>query len=144
MARGNDVDIEVDGIPYVLACLTALDERADAQLDEEAGDAGEQVAQRVRLAMPLGPPEGGHAKSSVRVERGHLAATVEEGGPRFPYVGWLDFGGNVGRRHANHRQWIRGGRYLFRALSTIRPGLEPSLHDAARDAAREAGWDPDG
>jgi hypothetical protein len=80
----------------------------------------------------------------VRVDRDRLDATVSEGGPRFPYLPWLEFGGNVGRRHAVHRQWIPGGRYLFRALSAIRPGLEPSLHEAARQAARESGWDPDG
>lgn len=144
MARDLDISVEWDGIPHVMACLAGLRERGDAQLDEEAGEAAESVASRTRTAIPLGPVAGGHAKASVRVERGHIEATVHEGGPAFPYLPWLEFGGRVGRKHANHRQWIRGGRYMFRALSTVKPGLELSMHDAMRDAARESGWDPDG
>lgn len=144
MARDLDISTEWDGIPHAMACLDALRERADVQLDEETGDAAEQVATRTRLAIPLGPVAGGHAKTSVGVDRGHIEATVHEGGVRFPYMGWLEFGGNVGRRHANHRQWIRGGRYMFRALSMIKPGIEPSMHEAMREAARQSGWDPDG
>ena len=69
---------------------------------------------------------------------------MSEGSARFPYVGWLEFGGHVGRRHAVARQWIPRGRYLFPSLSTVRPGLSPLMHEAMRRAAREAGWDPDG
>jgi len=144
MARDLDISTEWDGMPHVMACLSALDARADAQLDEEAGEAVESVATRTRMAIPVGPVAGGHVRSSVRVERGHIEATVHEGGAAFPYLPWLEFGGNVGRRHTNHRQWIEGGRYLFRALSSIKPGIEPSMHLAMRDAARESGWDPDG
>jgi hypothetical protein len=144
MARDLDIHIEWDGIPHAMACLDRLRERADAHLDQEAGEAAEEVATRTRMAIPLGPVAGGHAKSSVRVERGHIEATVHEGGPAFPYLPWLEFGGRVGRKHANHRQWIEGGRYMYRALSMIKPGIEPSMHDGMREAARESGWNPDG
>jgi hypothetical protein len=110
MAAREGYSVEWDGMPHALACLAALDERAGVQLDDALGDAADAVAQRTRMAIPLGPVAGGHAQGSVRVDRDRLDATVSEGGPRFPYLPWLEFGGNVGRRHAVHRQWIPGGR----------------------------------
>ena len=145
MVRDRDIDVEVDGIPHVLACLAALDHTVDTRADEVIKDTAETVASRTRALMPVGPVPHGHARSSVEVVRTEgLAATVSEGSARFPYVGWLEFGGHVGRRHAVTRQWIPRGRYLFPSLSTVRPGLTPQMHEAMRRAAREAGWDPDG
>ncbi|HEY5880111.1 MAG TPA: hypothetical protein VIU11_14470 [Nakamurella sp.] len=139
------IRVDVDGVPRVLGMLDALDNACERQLDDSCNDSADQVAQRTRGLMPFGPEPRGHARSSVDVE--HVAgmhARVGEGGPRFPYVGWLDFGGNVGRRHLRHRTWIRGGRYLFRALSTVKPGIEPHMHQGMRQACRETGWDPSG
>jgi hypothetical protein len=137
-------DIEVTGIPETLAALAALDVAADRQLDEVIDDAAETVAARTRIAMPTGPQPGGHVRGSVRIDRGDLRARVEHGGPRFPYAGWLEFGGHVGRRHAVARQWIPRGRYLYPALSTVRPTLPLAMHEALREAARESGWNPRG
>jgi hypothetical protein len=145
VARRNDVDIEVSGVELVRVALASLEIQAVQQLDDIGNDAAEDVAARVRLVMPMGPQDRGHARSSVEVDHAPgLRATVREGGARFPYVGWLDFGGNVGRQHANHRQWIKGGRYLFPSLKTVRPGLEPLMHEGLREAARRSGWNPRG
>ena len=143
MAR--DIDVEVSGVELTRAALALLEYEATRQLDDIGSDAAESVASRVRLLMPMGPQAGGHARSSVEVDHPPgLRATVREGGPRFPYVGWLDFGGNVGRHHANHRAWIKSGRYLFPVLRTVRPGLEPLMHEGLREAARRSGWNPRG
>jgi hypothetical protein len=137
-------DIEVSGVPEVLAALAALDVAADRQLDEVIDDAAETVASRTRIRMPMGPQPGGHLRSSVRIDRGDLRARVEHGGPRWPYAGWLEFGGRVGRRHAVKREWVPRGRYLYPALSTVRPGLGPAMHEGLRAACRESGWNPRG
>lgn len=137
-------EVEWDGIPYALACVEAIGHTAPAALDNVIDESAQEVAQRTRVRMPMGPVQHGHLRNDVGVERGELQAKVSHGGPRFPYAGWLEFGGNVGRRHAVHRQWIPGGRYLYPALRTVRPGLEPRMHEAMREAAREAGWDPSG
>jgi hypothetical protein len=138
-------DVEVSGVEHVLTALALLEQEAMAQLDDACNDAAESVAGRTRRVFPMGPQPGGHARSSIEVDRfPGLRATVREGGPRFSYVGWLDFGGHVGRRHANHRQWIKGGRYLFPAWRTVRPGVEPAMHEGLREAARRSGWDPRG
>jgi hypothetical protein len=137
--------VDIEGLPDLRARLALLAHEADAQLDEVGNDTAESVARRTRVLMPYGPQPGGHAQSSVGVERfPGMRATVSEGGPRFPYVGWLDFGGRVGRRHANHRQWIKGGRYLFPSWRAVRSGVEPSMHLHLREAARRSGWNPSG
>ena len=142
------VRVEVDGIEHVRVCLALLGDTSDRQMSETTGDTAETVATRVRAIMPYGPMEHGHARSSVGVTRTDpLSATVSEGSARFPYVGWLEFGGWVGWRgipHRNHREWIRGGRYLFPTLRTVYPGLETRMHEGLRIAARQSGWDPDG
>ena len=139
------IRVDVDGIPRVAAMLTALGQAAEHHLDEVCTDSAEQVASRTRALIPLGPTAGGHARSSVEVDnRAGVGAAVTEGSARFPYVGWLDFGGRVGRRKANYRAYITGGRYLFRAYAAIKPGIEPRMHTELREACRETGWDPDG
>lgn len=138
-------EIDVDGVPHALTCLAALAEAADRELDGVLGDAADTVASRTRLAIPLGPPESGHLQSSVRVERtAGLRATVAEGGARFEYVYFLEFGGHVGRRHAVHREYVRSGRYLYPAVRTVRPGLPSAMHEGLREAARSSGWNPTG
>ena len=137
--------VEIDGVAQVDAALVALAQACDRQLDEEIDDTADTVASRTRAAMPLGPTAHGHLRGSVGVERtAGLRATVAHGGPRFPYSAWLEFGGNVGRHNSVHRTWIRGGRYLFRALSSVKPGIEPGMHEGMRQACRETGWDPRG
>lgn len=144
MAR-RDIDVEVSGVELVRVALASLEIQATQQLDDIGNDAAESVAARLRLALPMGPVEAGHARSSVEVDHPPgLRATVREGGVRFPYVGWLDFGGNVGRHNSNHRTWIKGGRYLFPILKTVKPGLEPLMHEGLREAARRSGWNPRG
>jgi hypothetical protein len=139
------IRVDVDGIPETLAMLDALSNACVRQLDDSINDSAEQVAIRTRVAMPSGPEMHGHLKGSVGIDRTEgLRATVNHGGPRYPYAGWLEFGGNVGRRHLQHRTWIRGGRYLFRSLSVVKPGIEPHMHENMRQACRETGWNPRG
>ena len=139
------VDVEVSGIPELLGHLAALQRTEHDALDTVIGDAADATADRARTRMPLGPAAGGHLRGSVEVDRAEgLAATVHHGGARYPYAGWLEFGGHVGRRHAVHRPWIPRGRYLYPALSTVYPGLEPSMIEHMRSAAAEAGWIPSG
>lgn len=145
MAGHADVDVEVSGIPEVLGYLAALDRAEHEALDRVIDDAADATADRARARMPLGPAAGGHLRGSVEVDRAEgLQATVHHGGARFPYAGWLEFGGHVGRRHAVARPWIPRGRYLYPALSTVYPGLEPSMIEHMRSAAAEAGWIPRG
>lgn len=137
--------VDVDGLPEVAAALRALESRADAHLDQTCADSAEAVASRTRAVLPVGPGAGGHLRASVGVDRRPgMVATVSHGGPRFRYGPWIEFGGNVGRHNSVHRTWIRGGRYLFRMLAMIKPGIEPHMHAQLREACRESGWNPRG
>ncbi|HEY5879139.1 MAG TPA: hypothetical protein VIU11_09515 [Nakamurella sp.] len=137
--------VEVDGLPEARAALAGLKAAADRHLDQVCADSAEAVARRTRAVLPLGPGAGGHLRASVGVTRQPgMAATVGHGGPRFRYGPWIEFGGNVGRHHSVHRTWIRGGRYLFRMLAMVKPGIEPAMHGELREACRESGWNPRG
>ena len=137
--------VEIDGLERVDVLLGALAEACDRQLDDSINDTADTVAGRTRALMPAGPTEHGHLRDSVGIERtAGLRATVTHGGPRYPYGPWLEFGGNVGRHNSVHRTWIRGGRYLFRALSSAKPEIEPRMHEGMRQACRETGWNPSG
>jgi hypothetical protein len=139
------IRVDVDGIPHVQAMLGALSVAAERELNDSCTESAEAVASRTRTLIPLGPVAGGHARNSVEVEfRPGAGAAVTEGSARFPYVGWLDFGGRVGRRHANYRQYIQGGRYLFRAYAAHKPAVEIGMHANLRQACTETGWDPRG
>ena len=137
--------VEIDGLPQVNAALAALAVAADHRLDETGDDVADAVATRTRAVFPTGPAARGHARSSIGVEhRPGMAATVTEGSAQYPYTAFIEFGGNVGRRHSVRRAWIKGGRYLFRQYHLIKPTIEPRMHEALRVACRESGWNPRG
>lgn len=137
--------VEIDGLERVDAMLTALAQACVSQLDDSINDTADRVAARTRGLMPMGPTAHGHLRESVGIERtAGLHATVSHGGPRYPYSAWLEFGGSVGRHNSVHRTWIRGGRYLYRALSTVKPDIEPGMREGMRQACRETGWNPRG
>lgn len=82
-------------------------ETPDMERASEHG-AADVVSRTARMKIPLGPAEGGHLKYSVRA----VGPEVRMGGPMFPYTGWLEYGGRVGKDHKVHRYYIPWGRYL--------------------------------
>ena len=122
------------------ARLHALGPNAERELGHVCNITADKVAFRTRLVFPYGPAPQ-HARSSIDVEHAPgMRASVSEGSVRFPYVGWLDFGGYVGRHHRNHRLWLHRGRYLFRQYHLVKPGIEPDMADGLRRACHAAGF----
>lgn len=124
----------------VRARLHSLGPNAERELGHVCNRTADKVAFRTRLVFPYGPAPR-HARNSIESHHAPgMTASVSEGSFRFPYVGWLDFGGRVGRRHANHRLWLTGGRYMFRSYHWIKPGIEPDMQDALRRACHASGF----
>lgn len=132
--------VEVIGWFDMRARLHALKLNSDTELGHVCNITADKVAIRTRLVFPYGPAPL-HARSSINVDHAPgMRASVSEGSVRFPYVGWLDFGGTVGRRHANHRLWLTRGRYLFRQYHFVKPGIEPDMADGLRRACHASGF----
>ena len=132
--------VQVLGLFDVRARLRSIGPNAERELGHVCNDTADKVAFRTRLIFPYGPAPL-HARHSIESHhRPGMNAYVSEGSVIFPYVGWLDFGGWVGRRHANHRFWLKGGRYMFRMYHTVKPGIEPAMQDGLRRACHASGF----
>jgi hypothetical protein len=68
-------------------------------------------------------------------------AAVVEGGNRYPYMPWLDFGGVIKPRQEIHRARIKKGRYVWAAFSRRRQEVLDRYMEALREAMRRAGLD---
>ncbi len=95
----------------------------------------------VAKMIPKIPRRTGAAAKSVRASSTRTSARVAMGGPRAPYVPWLDFGGHTGIRGSVRRPFYTDGRYLFPTLKENRAAVETKLGDALRDVIVGAGLD---
>ncbi len=106
--------LEVVGADEAVLKLTILDATLDNAGEEGGHRSAEVIARSARLKMPVGPIEGGHVRDTARAEG--MAAVL--GGTFYPYTGWLEFGGRVGRGNKvgagiYREKKLPHGRYLY-------------------------------
>ena len=78
------------------------------------------IAEATRQALPDDSGRGtGNLASSVRVTRTRSGAGVRMGSARYPYAGWIEFGGVRHSPHDSARPYREGGRYLFPAAKNL-------------------------
>ena len=90
-------------------------------------------------AQRLVPTASGKARASLKAMSGQREAKAVAGGSKAPYYPWLDFGGAVGRKKANKRRFIEGGRYLYPSWSTNRKRILEEMAEGLAEVARNAG-----
>lgn len=94
----------------------------------------------IRVKMPV---KTGRARSSVKAGASGSTAYVQEGGPRAPYVPWLDWGGTLkptgGRHNTIRRERVPGGRYVYPTIREKQPAIVDAAGEAFNDTARELG-----
>lgn len=135
--------IKVTGLAEYSRNLRKLDNDAPKGLRLAANAAGEIVVTAARPRVPTGPAKGGHAATSITTRSTRTAARVSEGGKRFPYMPWLDYGGRVGPRRSVVRPFRKGGRYLYPAYADNVAKVEAVLLDKLADVANAAGLEVD-
>lgn len=128
MARFENLDQLMDNLRGLRRAFPAVAARAESE-------SANLVAKAARGRVPIGPAAGGHAISSVKAD----GSQVTGGGPRFPYFGWLDFGGNVGKNNSVHRPFMKTGRIIWFSYSVNRGQVENQMTDAVVSAARFSG-----
>jgi HK97 gp10 family phage protein len=94
----------------------------------------------IDYARPRMPKRSGRAASSLKAKSSDQAARITMGGARAPYAPWLEFGGEGKRRgRPPRREFIREGRYVYRALSVRRTEIDKIMMDGLAELARGAG-----
>lgn len=94
-------------------------------------------------ARPLIPSRTGRARASLKASSTRTAVRVSEGGPKAPYMPWLDYGGRTGPRRSVERPFIKEGRYLYPTLHKSREQFTDLLTSAIVGVATGAGLDVD-
>lgn len=135
--------IKIKGLAEFQRNLKKLDKDLPKALRLAGNEAAELIVSKARPLVPTGPGRGGHAKQSIKAKSTRTAARVSGGGKRYPYYGWLDFGGRVGRDRSVRRPFLKDGRYIWKAFANNRGKVEETLEDALLEVARSAGVEVD-
>jgi hypothetical protein len=148
--------VEIRGEKEFLVALGRFEATLE-NMGEEAGyRASKIIADSAARKMPVGPAEGGHVRSTARAERsGGVGGDARGpsaviGGTRFPYVGWLEFGGRVGKvdppsgRFGIWRQYMGPtGRYLYPSYIQHTKRVDQIQDHEMVETARRAGLEVD-
>lgn len=92
-------------------------------------------------ARPLIPSRTGAARASLKASSTRTAVRVSEGGPKAPYMPWLDYGGRTGPNRSVERPFRKEGRYLYPTLHKSREHFTDLLASAIVGVAEHAGLD---
>lgn len=107
------IELHLKGLDEKQAALTQAERRlADGmpELENELADDMANLARRKARS----DSKSGRAMGSIRAMGPAVSAGMD-----IDYYGFFDFGGKVGYKDRVVRRYIRGGRYLFPAMTEI-------------------------
>lgn len=130
--------VKVTGLREFQAALKAIDGESQKLLRVVLNEAAEVVAVEARRRMPR---RSGRAEGSVRARSSQREAIVMGGSKKVPYVGWLEFGGRIGRDKSVKRPYRAEGRYIYPAIANQRAEITRALSEGLVRVARSAGLD---
>lgn len=131
--------IVITGLREFKAGLRRMDSALPRRVRQAANRAAQIVVDAARPRVPTGPARRGHARDSIRVASTASAVRVRGGGARFPYYGWLEFGGRVGRNRSVRRERVSSGRYIRPAYVENADRVRDEMAEGLRDLADSAG-----
>lgn len=84
----------VTGLEEMRKTVAALKEEVRDELAAANEKSADELVKRIKRAIPVGPPENGHLRDTVRKERGdhELSVRVVEGSEEQPHAAPLEFG----------------------------------------------------
>lgn len=132
--------VKVQGLAEFSRALRKLDAEAPKGLRLAANEAANLLIGKTR---PLIPRRTGKAAASLKAKSTRTLVRVSMGGPRAPYMPWLDYGGRVGRKKSVVRPFIKEGRYLYPTYHANRDEFERVLRTALVKVAQGAGLEVD-
>lgn len=143
MAEQFPDPIQITGLREFVRGLKAMDRNHAKKVRKIFNKAAKIIVADARPRVPVGPPAGGHASVSIKAASTQNAAKVSEGGSKYPYMPWLDFGGKVGHNNSVVRPFFKSGRFIWKSFKEKRPDVLESLQQGLVELAREAGLDVD-
>lgn len=106
------------------ALRTLSDDIGDLVLSELESIATGVVADaRAKVPHRSGAAQASYRTTGTSVSMGDV-----------PYVPWLEFGGDVGRKGSVRRRHVRGGRYLYPAITANLADIEKRVDALIADA----------
>lgn len=132
-------EIRVEGLREFVRGLKQVDSDLPKAARLANNKAADIVVGYAKPKVPRGPGKGGHVVNTIKAKSTRTAARVSGGGKKFPYYGWLDFGGRVGRNRSVRRPFMQEGRYIWRAYADHSGEAYRVYIDALLDVARQAG-----
>jgi hypothetical protein len=135
--------VYITGVAELRQALRQMDRRLPKKIAKVGREAAWIVARAARPRVPSGPASGGHAASSIRPILSQSSVGVQEGGSKYPYMPWLDFGGAIHPREHQEirRSYIHRGRYIWAAFGDNKQAVMDKYQDGLAQVAREAGLD---
>lgn len=131
--------IKIEGLAEFRRGLKAISAESAKGLRLAGNKAADIIVADAVPKVPVGPGKGGHGSSSIKARSTQTAARVTEGGKKYPYMPWLDFGGRVGRRKSVKRPFIKTGRFIWASFDDRSEEVTATLTEALIDIARANG-----
>jgi hypothetical protein len=129
--------IKITGLSQFARDLKILDKDLPKALRIAQNAAAELV---VEWAEPKVPMRTGNARRSLRASSTRTEARASGGNAkRAPYFPWLDFGGRVGKGGKIHREFKKGGRYIYPGYNARREEVQAKLYEELTKVAESAG-----
>lgn len=128
--------IRVDGLKEFQRALKDIDGESQKLLRVELNKIADVVVSGASRRVPR---RTGRAAASYRAQSGQREAKIIGGSKKVPYVGWLEFGGRIGKDKSVKRPFVQSGRYLWPTVAANRQSLEKALQAALIDLARRVG-----
>lgn len=129
--------IQVTGLREFQAQLRAMDAGLPKQLRLALNQAADEI---IDYAEPRFPRKTGRAAGSLKARSSQRVARIALGGRRAPWAPWLDFGGEGKvKGRPGKREFIRGGRYVYKGLEVRRDRVTEIMSTALAQLARDAG-----
>jgi hypothetical protein len=129
--------VQITGLREFQRALKAMDTDLPRQLRLVLNQASKLV---IDYAEPRFPHKTGRAAASLKAKSSQREARVSLGGRRAPWAPWVDFGGQGKvRGRPPHREFIRGGRYVYKGLEVRRAEITEVMAAGMTELARTAG-----
>jgi hypothetical protein len=132
----NKTGIQVEGLKEFRNAVRAMDRSFGPELRRALNEAADIVVRDAKASVPV---RSGRLASTVRASSTQNQARISMGGAKAPYAGFIEFGGNVGRKDSVKRPYRAGGRYLFPAFERNRDRVMQKAAEAITTVARKAG-----